>query len=134
VKLVRNNWESQFFGREIYRLQWQSELALKELQSSLRNAPRVDLFEASLPAERLDSLAALTGAGFWVADLLVDFEASVSCRSDSGGEVTIAVATEADLPDLLDTCTSLHFGSRYYRPPFRYELFAVDRKRSARAI
>jgi hypothetical protein len=71
VKLVRNDWESQFFGREIYRLQWQSELTLKELQCSWRNAPRVDLFEASLPGERLDSLAVLTGAGFWVADLLV---------------------------------------------------------------
>jgi dTDP-4-amino-4,6-dideoxy-D-galactose acyltransferase len=120
VKLVRNDWESQFFDREIYRLEWQRDLAFEELQRSLRNAPRVDLFEASLPAERLDSLAVLTGAGFWVADILVDFEASASYRLglSSGGEVTIAVATEADLAGLLDTCLSLHFGSRYYRPPF----------------
>ena len=82
MKLVRNDRDSQFFGREIYRLQRQCELARKELQCSLRNAPRVDLFEASLPAERLDSLAVLTGAGFWVADILVDFEASeLSLRS-----------------------------------------------------
>jgi dTDP-4-amino-4,6-dideoxy-D-galactose acyltransferase len=123
VRLVRNDWESQFFGREIYRLEWQDKLTLKELQRSLRNAPPVDLFEASLPAERLDLLAVLTGAGFWVADILVDFEAPANCPSDlgSGDKVPIAVATEADLPDLLDTCRSLHFGSRYYRQPFRYE-------------
>jgi dTDP-4-amino-4,6-dideoxy-D-galactose acyltransferase len=123
VKLIRNDWESDFFGREIYRLEWQYDLALEELQRSLRNAPRVDLFEASFPAQRLDSLAVLTGAGFWVADILVDFEAPASCRSgpSSGGEVAIAVATEADLPCLLDTCLSLHFSSRYYRPPFLYE-------------
>ena len=123
MKLVRNDWESQFFGREIYRLRSECELAQKELQCSLRNAPRADLFEASLPAERLDTLAVLTGAGFWVADILVDFEASANCRSDLsfGGEVTVAVATDADLPGLLDTCMSLHFGSRYYQRPFRYE-------------
>ena len=123
MKLVRNDWESDFFGREIYRLEWQSDLAFEQLQCSLRNAPRVDLFEANLPAERLDSLAVLTRAGFWVADILVDFEAPASCRSNpsSGNEVAIAVATEADLPGLLDTCLSVHFSSRYYRPPFLYE-------------
>jgi dTDP-4-amino-4,6-dideoxy-D-galactose acyltransferase len=123
VKLIRNDWESQFFGREIHRIGWEGELVHKELECLVRTAPRVDLFEASLLAEQLDSLAALTESGFWVADILVDFEASVSCRPDpvSRGEVTTAVATEADLPGLLDTCMSLHFGSRYYRRPFRYE-------------
>jgi len=123
VRLVRNDWESEFFGREIYRLEWQDKPRLKEVQCSLRNAPRTDLLEARLPAEQLASLAVLTGAGFWVADILVDFEASASCPSmlEAGGKISIAVATEADLPSLLDTCMSLHFGGRYYRDPFRYE-------------
>ncbi len=122
VCLKRNAWESDFFGREVVRIEARSETSADLRQAMARFPPDV-LFEASVEAGRFEALRAFTEAGFFVVDVQIDFERRIGGPNNGQrpGLPPVRMAALSDLAALQNFAASTPFPSRFYRPPFSKE-------------
>jgi dTDP-4-amino-4,6-dideoxy-D-galactose acyltransferase len=116
----RNDWESRFFGREIWSLvPDRSGSPVPDLFKLHRS---VDLWECRLPFDASAQIADLVDAGFHICDTASDFKFELVKDDRGRGALPTGVearpATKDDLPALQAVLANVAFQSRFARPPF----------------
>jgi dTDP-4-amino-4,6-dideoxy-D-galactose acyltransferase len=116
----RNDWESEFFRRDIRTLAPDAATGLS-IAEHLTISPNVDLWECRVPMSATQTVGALVSSGFFVCDTICDFSFDLS-RADldiaRDTEVNGYAASISDIPKLHDLIDQAGFQTRFERPPF----------------
>jgi dTDP-4-amino-4,6-dideoxy-D-galactose acyltransferase len=116
----RNDWESRFFGREIWSLSL--DRSGSPVPDLLKLHRSVDLWECRLPFDASAQIGGLVAAGFHICDTASDFRFELLKDDRARGALPTGVvarsATKHDLPALQAVLANVVFQSRFARPPF----------------
>ena len=126
-------WDSEFFGRRIGALTktWTPDSITTDLAAA--RAAGYDYLVSRPPVENAAAIRALEAAGFYLTDLGVTWVGDVGAHlRDADRETARAVrhATDADIPWLSKTASTLFPLSRFYHDPF-YSKADADRLHEA---
>lgn len=118
----RNDWESVFFGREIWTC---AAFAFegRTFVECTRDAADVHLWECRLPVSESSTIEQLVRAGFFVCDSSCDFTFDLSQPDTYPEAATIAeqgfhVASADEIPDIEALIGEESFSTRFGRSPF----------------
>lgn len=118
----RNDWESAFFGREI----WTLALCPSEGRTAIecmRDVVDADIWECRLPIFDSATIEQLTSVGFFVCDSSRDFMFDLSDPNTCPEPVTgtgysLHVASAGEIPDVEALIGDGSFATRFARCPF----------------
>lgn len=113
----RNDFESDLFGLEILRISLPES---GDESAKFPDIPSIPIIEAKVNVEDLKTLSILTRRGFFIADVSIDFEVTVSGHDNRGNSdrYVVSSAEEEDLDPICACLESARFPSRFYRAPF----------------
>lgn len=112
MKLIKNEWESAFFQREIYQLEWGDKAAWQAL------AKPAGLYQAKVASHQLDEIDWLQAQGFRFVQGEITFQIELAhFRPNLTACSPCRFATAADLP-ALKALMGGAFPSSRFRPPY----------------
>mgnify|MGYP001323555063 CR=1 FL=1 len=123
MPLERKEWDSEFFGREIYYLDVSNISDWNSISESITSLDRKMVWgiEAHVPIQKFSEISILEDLGFRLVDSRAEFRTPMKSSdfpSEIKGEGTVRSYSEADLSDILEITKecfveNIHFKSRY---------------------
>lgn len=112
MRLIKNEWESAFFQREIYQLEWGDKAAWQGL------AKPAGLYQAKVASHQLDEIDWLQAQGFRFVQGEITFQIELAhFRPNLAACSPCRFATAADLP-ALKALMGGAFPTSRFRPPY----------------
>lgn len=125
VTIVAQKWESAYFARRIFRLQFPGTVTAAELNKAVASAPPHDLLEIVVTESDQAVLNAATECGFFLADYFHHFSHCATretvashCNYARKWLRYVRPAMVADIDGLHKLVLSIEFLNRFYRAPF----------------